>query len=110
MKIVEPPKEVQNIKMPSWTSIKVCYSCTTKCKLDPDDIDQNGNNPFTRTFFLLSWITHFWECPVCKTLNNFHSYSYDTFLYDMEIYKKLLQLKRTVAEHLSSTSDNTLSG
>lgn len=100
MKIVEPPKELQNIIKPSWSSIKICYNCTSKCKLESEDID-NEQSAFTRIFIIetLSWTTHFWKCPVCNKLNNFHSFSYDKFLYDMERYNKLLEFKRTVEKH-----------
>jgi hypothetical protein len=110
MRIVEPPREIQNIKKPVWTSIKICYGCTTKCKLDPLDIDVD-QTPFSRTFFIsmLTWISHFWKCPVCSTINNFHSYSFDTYLQDIKTYKKLLKFKDTVTQHLTTTErDNVV--
>ena len=99
MKIVEPPKEIQNIKKPVWTSIKTCYGCTTKCKLDPSDVDKEHAS-FSRTFFIsaLTWITHFWKCPVCGTINSFHSYTFDMYLCDTQTYEKLLKFKETVAD------------
>ena len=103
MKIVEPPKEIQNITKPTWTSIKICYNCTTKCKLEPVDIDID-QSAFTRVFFIeaLAWVTHFWKCPVCYKLNNFHSYSYDKYLHDMETYEKLLRFKEKVSQHFGT--------
>ena len=108
MKIVEPPKEIKNITKPHWTSIKICYNCSTKCRLESDDINVH-QSAFTRVFVFdaLAWTTHFWKCPVCEKLNNFHSFSYDTFLYDMEKYKKLLEFKSTVEQYGTIENNDT---
>ena len=100
MRIVNPPRNIQNIVEPKWTSIKDCYGCGTQLQIDPSDVDKEQSSFVTKYFFdMFEWVTHFWKCNVCSKINSFHSYSYDQYLLDMERYNRLVAFKKTIEEH-----------
>lgn len=106
MKIVAPSEEIKNITKPVWTSIKKCIECSTQCDLEPKDIDTE-QSAFTMKFLIeyFSWTSHFWRCPICNKLNNFHSFRYDNYVIELEKYIKLLEFKDSVDQHGGFTYD-----